>query len=124
MRLALPDENPAANGQRLERQPLMSPSEWLLLFVLAAIQFTHIVDFMIVMPLGPVFLREMELNPTQFGRVVSAYTISAGLTALIASRWLDRFGRKRALVIFYSGFVAGTLLCAVASTYWLLLAAR
>src|SRR5260221_3588671 len=64
--------------------PHMTAHEWLLLLVLAAVQFTHIVDFMIIMPLGPVYMREMGLSPGQFGAVVAAYTASAGLAGLLA----------------------------------------
>jgi DHA1 family inner membrane transport protein len=103
---------------------LLSLSEAVLLLLLAAIQFTHIVDFMIVMPLGPVYSKEMRLTPQQFGHVVAAYTISAGIASLAASRFLDRFGRKAALLTMYFGFVVGTGLCAVAWDYWTLLAAR
>lgn len=102
----------------------LSLTELVLLLVLAAIQFTHIVDFMIVMPLGPVFSREMKLTPQQFGHVVAAYTVSAGLASLLASRFLDRFGRKVTLLCMYLGFVIGTGLCAAAWNYWALLAAR
>jgi predicted MFS family arabinose efflux permease len=102
----------------------LSLSEAVLLLLLAAIQFTHIVDFMIVMPLGPVYSKEMKLTPQQFGHVVAAYTISAGIASLTASRFLDRFGRKAALLTMYFGFVVGTGLCAVAWNYWSLLAAR
>ena len=102
----------------------LSLTELVLLLVLAAIQFTHIVDFMIVMPLGPVFSDEMHLTPHQFGHVVAAYTVSAGLASLLASRFLDRFGRKAALLSMYLGFVIGTGLCALAWNYRTLLAAR
>lgn len=104
--------------------PWLSLSEAVLLLLLAAIQFTHIVDFMIVMPLGPVYSKEMHLTPQQFGHVVAAYTISAGIASLAASQFLDRFGRKAALLTMYFGFVVGTGLCAVAWDYWSLLAAR
>jgi predicted MFS family arabinose efflux permease len=102
----------------------LTAREWLLLLVLAAVQFTHIVDFMIIMPLGPIFTAEMELTPAQFGLVVAAYTFSAGVAGLLAARFLDRFGRKAALLTLYGGFTVGTFLCAVAPNYVLLLAAR
>jgi predicted MFS family arabinose efflux permease len=98
--------------------------EWLLLTVLSGIQFTHIVDFMIMMPLGPVFQTEMRLSHREFGYVVSAYTFSAGVAGLLAARFLDRFDRKRALLVLYAGFIAGTFFCAVAPGYLALLAAR
>jgi predicted MFS family arabinose efflux permease len=109
----------------------LSAHEWLLLLVLAAVQFTHIVDFMILMPLGSRFINAAEgeadtlhLSTQQFGLVVSAYTISAGLASLLAARFLDRFDRKAALLALFAGFGLGTLLCAAATTYPLLLAAR
>jgi len=102
----------------------MTGREVLLLLLLAAVQFTHIVDFMIIMPLGPIFRREMHLVPWEFGSVVSAYTISAGIAGLLAARFLDRFDRKTALLVLYAGFVTGTLLCAAAPSYPWLLAAR
>lgn len=123
--------SPTRNGQADEpakpsrpHDVRLSAREWVLLLALAAVQFTHIVDFMIVMPLGPVLSDKMRLTPAEFGRVVSAYTISAGLAGLFAARFLDRFDRKRALLFLYTGFVAGTLLCAFAPNYGLLLAAR
>jgi MFS transporter, DHA1 family, inner membrane transport protein len=116
---ALP--RPAA-GQR--PQPFLTLGEAVLLLVLAAIQFTNIIDFMIVMPLGQWYSVEMNLTPGQFGNVVSSYTASAGIAALAASRFLDRFGRKAALLTMYFGFIVGTGLCAIAPNYWALLGAR
>jgi predicted MFS family arabinose efflux permease len=106
------------------RRPHLNAREWLLLLVLAAVQFNHIVDFMIIMPLGPTYMREMGLSPRQFGGVVAAYTISAAVANLLAVFFIDRFDRKRALLTAFAGFTAGTLLCAVAPDYVLLLAAR
>jgi MFS transporter, DHA1 family, inner membrane transport protein len=119
-------ESPEPAGAPAGSRPssFLTLSEAVLLLVLAAVQFTHIVDFMIVMPLGPVYSREMRLTPQQFSHVVAAYTLSAGIASLVASRYLDRFGRKSALVVLYAGFVVGTAVCAIASSYWALLAAR
>jgi predicted MFS family arabinose efflux permease len=104
--------------------PRLSAHEWLLLLVLAAVQFNHIVDFIIVMPLGPVYGKEMGLTPGQFGGVVAAYTISAALANLLAALFIDRFDRKRALLTAFTGFTAGTFLCAIAPDFVLLLGAR
>jgi DHA1 family inner membrane transport protein len=114
----------STNGKPRRAANHLTAREWLLLLVLSAVQFTHIVDFMIIMPLGPVYMREMKLTPSEFGHVVAAYTVSAGIAGLIASRVLDRFGRKSALLTLYSGFVVGTFLCAIAPNYALLLVAR
>src|SRR5262245_17445148 len=92
------DETIAADHRPGGVASRMTAGEWLLLLVLAAVQFTHMVDFLIVMPLGPVYIREMGLSPGQFGAVVAAYTVSAGLANLTVARFLDRFGRKAALL--------------------------
>jgi predicted MFS family arabinose efflux permease len=102
----------------------LTSREMLLLFILAAVNFTHIVDFVIIMPLGPIFTKEMNLAPWQFGVVVSAYTISAGVAGFLAARFLDRFDRKTALLGLYAGFIVGTVACALAPDFPLLLAAR
>jgi predicted MFS family arabinose efflux permease len=97
---------------------------WLVLLVLAAVHFSHFLDFAIMMPLGPRYQRELGINPARFGLLVSAYAFAACLSGLLAAAFLDRFDRKRALLVLYTGFIAGTLLCGVASTYGLLLAGR
>jgi len=104
--------------------PLPLKEEKFLLYVLAAIQFTHILDFMIVMPLGPRLMGIFAITPAQFGFIVSTYTFSAGMFGLVAAWFLDRFDRKRALLWLYGGFAIGTLLCAVAPNYYALTAAR
>lgn len=98
--------------------------ERLLLVVLAAIQFTVIVDFLIIMPLGPQYMRVFAITPGQFGVIVSAYAISAGISGVIAGFLLDRYDRRRALLSLYAGFTLGTLCCALAPSYPLLIAAR
>lgn len=92
--------------------------------VLAFLQFTIILDFMILSPLGAVLMPALNINPAQFGLVVSAYAFSAGASGLLASGFADRFDRKRLLLFFYTGFLVGTLFCALAPTYEYLLAAR
>jgi len=87
-------------------------------------QFTNIVDFMILMPLAPQLMRLFEIDPRHFGFLVSAYTFAAAASGFIAAFWIDRFSRKRALLVMYTGFVLATALCGVAPSYPLLLAAR
>ncbi len=99
-------------------------TERAVLLTLAAVQFTSIVDFMVIMPLGPQLMRTLEINPAQFGLVVSSYTLSAGLAGVVASTLVDRFGRKSTFLTLYVGFLIGTLLCGLAPTYLALLAAR
>lgn len=98
--------------------------EFWLLFTLAGIQFTHIMDFMIMMPLGPQFTRIFQISDAQFGVLVSSYTLAAGLSGLAASTYIDRFSRKRLLMCLYTAFGLATLCCALAPTYALLLTAR
>jgi predicted MFS family arabinose efflux permease len=94
------------------------------LLTLATVQFTSIVDFMVIMPLGPQLMRTLALSPAQFGLVVSSYTLSAGVAGLLASSFVDRFDRKAAFLGQYAGFLIGTLLCGLAPDYTSLLAAR
>ncbi len=96
----------------------------LLLFTLAFIQFTHIVDFVIMMPLGPQLMRAFQISPSQFSIVVSAYTFSAGVSGIIAAFFIDRFDRKTALIFCYLGFIAGTFACSFANDYHVLTLAR
>ena len=98
--------------------------ERLVLIILAAVQFTTIVDFMIVMPLGPQLMRTLRIGPTEFGLIVSSYTFAAGAAGLVAASIVDRFARRSAFMILYAGFLLGTLLCALAPTYQLLVVAR
>ncbi len=99
-------------------------SEWVLLLVLAGVQFTHIMDFMVMMPLGPQFMRLLNLTPAQFGWLVSIYTFSASLCGFIAALYIDRFDRKHAVLFLYGGLALSTLLCALAPGFAMLLAAR
>ncbi|RZA20401.1 MAG: MFS transporter [Proteobacteria bacterium] len=91
---------------------------------LAFLQFTIILDFMILSPLGAILMPSLNITPAQFGFVVSAYAFSAGAAGLLAAGFADRFDRKRLLLFFYAGFLVGTLCCGLAPTYELLLAAR
>ena len=94
-----------------------------LLFTLAGIQFTHILDFMVMMPLGPQFTRIFGISDAQFGLLVSAYTLAAGVSGLAASTYIDRFDRKRLLLALYAFFALATLACGLASTYGMLMPA-
>ncbi len=105
-------------GERFSRREL-----WLLV-VLASIQFTSIVDFVIMMPLGPQFMQVFHITPRQFGHVVSAYGLSAGVSGVLAGFLLDRIDRKKALLLVYAGFGLGTLCCAIAPRYDILAVAR
>jgi predicted MFS family arabinose efflux permease len=92
--------------------------------LLSFLQFTVVLDFMILSPLGALLLRDLHITTAQFGWVVSAYAFSAGAAGLLAAGFADKFDRKRLLLFFYCGFVLGTLLCGVANSYSFLFAAR
>lgn len=99
------------------------PAEWLLLLVLAGVQFTHSMDFMVLMPLGPQCREELGITPEQFSWVVGIYGFGAAAGGVLAASVIDRFGRKTVLLFLYAGFTLGTLLCAIAPDYaWLVLA--
>ena len=98
--------------------------ERILLFILAAALFTHIMDFMIMMPLGPQLMRLFDITPQQFSFLVSSYTFSAGASGIVAAFFIDRFDRKSALITLYIGFTIGTLACALAPTFEILLLTR
>ncbi len=96
-------------------------SEKRLLFILAAVQFSHIIDFMIVMPLGKTIMREFAITPGQFAWVVSAYAGAAFMGNIISTAIIDRFDRRVALLFLFAGFTVGTLACAFPPSYgWLL----
>jgi len=92
--------------------------------ILTILQFTLILDFMVLSPLGPFLMPDLKITTQQFGMVVSAYAFSAGLSGILAAGFADRYDRKKILIFFYSGFIAGTLFCGIATTYPLLLTAR
>src|SRR3954452_3578732 len=94
------------------------------IFILAITQFTVILDFMVMSPLGDILMKDLDLKPTRFGLVVSAYAFSAGVSGLLAAGFADKFDRKKLLLFFYSGFVLGTVLCGLAPSYRFLLMAR
>jgi predicted MFS family arabinose efflux permease len=79
---------------------------------------------MVISPLGAIIMPALRVTPSQFGILVSVYAFSAGIAGLLASGFTDRFDRKRLLLFFYVGFVAGTFLCAIANSYAFLLIAR
>ena len=100
-----------------------SYQKWVL-GLLAFLNFTIILDFLILSPLGALLMPGLRISPAQFGLVVSVYAFSAGASGIAASGFADRFDRKRLLLVFYSGFIAGTLMCGVARTYEFLLLSR
>ncbi|CAA9290255.1 MAG: Uncharacterized MFS-type transporter [uncultured Cytophagales bacterium] len=104
--------------------PAFTRYQVFIIALLSILQFTVILDFMVLSPLGALLMPAMDISAAQFGLVVSAYAFSAGLSGLLAAGFADKFDRKRLLLFFYAGFVVGTLLCGIAPTYPLLLGAR
>lgn len=96
----------------------------MLLAALAGIQFTHVMDFVVMMPLGPQFMRSFSIGPSEFSLMISAYTFSAAIFGLLGAFFIDRLDRKRALLILYAGFTLGTVFCALAPNHHLFIAAR
>ena len=92
--------------------------------VLALMQFTVILDFMVLAPLSAILLPVLHITTAQFGLVVSAYAFSAGIAGLLAAGFADKYDRKKLLMFFYCGFLLGTFLCAIAPDYYFLLGAR
>jgi predicted MFS family arabinose efflux permease len=102
----------------------LTPGEWALVLLLAAINFNHILDFVIVMPLGDSLRHELHITPFQFGMVVSAYGIAATVAGVLATGVVDRFDRKTVLLAVFGGFTLATLYCGLAPDYWQLVFAR
>ena len=103
----------------------LSPrAERLFLLTLAGIQFSHILDFMIMMPLGPILMRTFGIGTHEFGLLVASYSFSAATSGILAATFVDRFERKRLLLIIFSLFGLATLACGLAPNYAMLLVAR
>lgn len=102
----------------------MSKKEIMILIILAGVNFTNIMDFMIMMPLQEYLAPEFHISPAQFSWLVSAYGFSAGIASLTASFIVDRFDRKRVLLFAFAGLIAGTFMCAAATSYAMLMTAR
>ncbi len=92
--------------------------------MLAFLQFAVILDFMLMAPLGALIMPALSVTPAQFGSVVSAYAFAAGISGLLTAGFADRFDRKKLLLFFYAGFIAGTAWCGLAQSFESLLAAR
>lgn len=103
---------------------MFNKKEKIILALMSIVQFCLIVDFMIVMPLGPQLMRLFDISASQFGSLVSTYTFGAGFMGFAASFLMDRWDRKRSLAVFFLGFAFGNLACALSPTYGILLAAR
>jgi predicted MFS family arabinose efflux permease len=108
----------------LNTAPFPQKTERLFLLALAGIQFTHILDFMIMMPLGPQLTRALHIDTHEFGLLLSSYTFAAGASGLLAATYVDRFDRRKLVLGLYLLFILATLCCGLAPNYATLLAAR
>ena len=102
----------------------MKKTERILLLLLASINFTHILDFMIMMPLGNFLMPHFNISAQYFSLIVAAYPITAFVSGLITAFYVDQFDRKKVLLFAYAGFIIGTIACGVAPNAWLLMLAR
>lgn len=102
----------------------MNWKERIILLILAALNFTHILDFMIMMPLGNYLMPYFDISAQQFSFLVAAYTISAAVSGFVAAFYVDGFDRRKVLLFGYSGFIIGTIACGFAPNYGFLLAFR
>src|SRR5687768_7109866 len=104
--------------------PAFSHYQKFVIALLALLQFTVVLDFMILSPLGDLLMKSLQLSTSQFGSVVSAYAISAGISGFLTAGFADKFDRKKLLLFFYVGFVVGTFFCGIANSYNTLFLAR
>lgn len=102
----------------------MNWKERILLILLASVNFTHILDFMVMMPLGNFLMPYFNITPGQFSVIVASYSISAAVSGFAAAFYVDGYDRKKVLLFGYIGFTIGTLCCGIAPSYLLLLLAR
>lgn len=108
----------------MDKSSTFTSYEKFVIGIIATVQFTVILDFMVLSPLSAILLEEMKITTAQFALVVSAYALSAGISGLSSALFADKFDRKKLLLFFYTGFIIGTLLCAVAPDYGFLMVAR
>ncbi|MGA7479410.1 MAG: MFS transporter [Azonexus sp.] len=99
-------------------------TERFFLLTLAGIQFSHVLDFMIMMPLGPILMAAFGIGTHEFGLLVASYSFSAAISGVLAATFVDLFERKRLLLISFTLFALATLACGLAPSYSTLLLAR
>ena len=102
----------------------MNWKERMILLILAALNFTHILDFMIMMPLGNYLMPYFHIDTRQFSWLVAAYSVSAAVSGFGAAFFVDQYDRKKILLLGYSGFLLGTIACGFAPNYFLLFSSR
>jgi predicted MFS family arabinose efflux permease len=111
-------------SEKPAKERVFSSYQVFVIAILSILQFTVVLDFMVLSPLGAILMPQLHITTSQFGLVVSAYAFSAGASGILAAGFADKFDRKKMLLFFYVGFLIGTVLCALATDYYFLLAAR
>ena len=96
----------------------------IVILLLALTQFSVVLDFMVMSPLGDLLIKELKISPAQFGVVVSSYAFAAGTSGFLTASFADKFDRKKLLLFFYGGFILGTFLCGISSSFEFLVFAR
>jgi predicted MFS family arabinose efflux permease len=114
--------NYQAMGEK--KQSVFNGYQWFIIAILAFLQFTIVLDFMVLSPLGAILMPELQIGPKQFSTLVSAYAFSAGISSILAANVADKFDRKKLLLFFYAGFLIGTVFCGLATSFHGLLIAR
>lgn len=112
------------NQKTATNPPKFSSYQILVIVLLSLTQFTVVLDFMVMSPLGDLLMKSMDLKTSQFGFAVSSYAFSAGIAGILTAGFADRYDRKKLLLFFYIGFILGTLFCGVTTSYPMLIAAR
>jgi len=107
-----------------KKERRFTPYQTLVILLLALTQFSVVLDFMVMSPLGDMLMKQMELTTKQFAMAVLSYAISAGISGFLTAGFADRYDRKKLLLFFYIGFIAGTFLCSIAPNYLMLVGAR
>ncbi len=110
-------------NKNTEKVPFTS-YQIIVILILALTQFSVVLDFMVMSPLGDLLIKDLKITPAQFGVVVSSYALSAGVSGFLTASFADKFDRKKLLLFFYGGFIIGTMLCGLSNSYWLLVFAR
>ncbi len=110
--------------QNTSDPPAFTSYHKLIIFILAVLQFTIVLDFMIISPLSDILLKSLNISTRQFGFIVSSYAISACIAGIAAAGFADKYDRKKLLLFFYIGFIVGTFFCGISNTYWTLLISR
>src|SRR6476661_5659152 len=112
------------NAQKPTKQGIFTRYQVFIIAILAILQFSIILDFMVLSPLGALLIEKLHIKTSQFGLVVSVYAFSAGASGLLAAGFADKYDRKKLLLFFYTGFVIATFLCGIAPNFHFLIFAR